>query len=116
MDKKDAEYILDFCAMLLGNKEYRQLGKEESKWFKKIFDAVDNDEPNFLDFVLTFELRFENIISKEELNSAKTSLSSKYKNLIIEKRRQNFSDFISGTDFDNLCKTLYYLIKGDINN
>lgn len=114
--KNTSEDILDFWAMIFGNKEYRELGKRNSKWFEKIFNALENDETGFLEFILSCELRLGSIIAKEELIPTTSLLLIKYRNRIKEKRKKVIVDFFNGDDFDNYCKDVFYFIKESISN
>lgn len=116
MNNAYTENILDSWAMIFGNSGVRELGKRKSGWFKKIYDELENDEPSFLEFVLFSELRFGNIIAKEELTPTTSLLLIKYRKRTEEKRKKAIVDFFNGDDFDNYCKNVYYYIKEKISN
>ena len=58
MKKDKSEEMLNIWAMVFGNQTVRELGKEKSEWFKKIYDVLDNNVPGFLEFIFTAELTY----------------------------------------------------------
>lgn len=116
MFNKSSETVIDFCAHIFGNQEYRELGKEKSEWFKKIFDSLDNDEPGFLEFVLMCELRYGELIAKEDLIPTTSLLLIKYNKKKKEKRKNATLDFFNSNELDECCKEVYYTIKGTAEN
>ncbi len=116
MNKANSKDILDSIAMIFGNQEYRELGKEKSEWFKKIFNALENDEPGFLEFLLFAELRCGEIIAKEELLPTTSLLVLKARNKIKQKRKESIINFFNSDEFDNYCKKIFFNIKEEANN
>ena len=116
MNNDNPEKSLDFYALIFGNNEYRELGKEKSKWFKKIFDALEKDEPGFLEFIIMAEFRYGSIVSKEELLPTNSLLLKKMIKKSKEKREKAIIDFYHDSQFDTFCKNTFDLIKESISN
>lgn len=116
MFNKSSEPVLDFCANVFGNQEYRNLGKEKSEWFKKIFDALENDEPGFSEFILMCELRYDNIVAKEDIMPTTSLLLIKYIKRVKEKRAKATLDFFNSNELEECCKEIYYTIKETAKN
>ena len=111
MKKEKSEEMLNVWAMVFGNKDVRELGKEKSEWFKKIYDALDNDVPGFLEFIFTAELTYGKIIAKEELVPTTSLIVIKMIKKEKLRREKAIIDFINENEFDDFCKEPYNIIQ-----
>ena len=102
--------VLNLWAMIFGNNQIRELGKEKSTWFKKIFEALNNNEPGFLEFVLACELRYGEIIAKELIPTT-SLLLIKFRRKIKENTNKSILEFLNAPEFDNYCKNVFNFIK-----
>lgn len=116
MKKEKSEEMLNVWAMVFGNKDVRELGKEKSEWFKKIYDALDNDVPGFLEFIFTAELTYGKIIAKEELIPTTSLIVIKMRKKEKSRREKAIADFFNGNEFDDFCKETYYIIEESAKN
>jgi len=114
--KNLVEDQLNAIAWVFGNNEYRNLGKEKSVWFKKIYENVEEGVPGFLEFVLAAELQHGKLVSKEELVPTTSLLLKKHIKKQKEKRRQILDDFFNGDEFDGYCKSIFNMIKENMSN